>query len=182
MSDRLSYCIYKNYKGIIFKKHKDNSHLLFLPSDDYFYYFMLLGKDNTSEFYYAALLHRDDKIKMGFFIDEEKELLKNKFLEIESLKGIVKINDKDSWNIDLITPGKHIKSDIEVQFYDEGTVKLQGKRYLIYTLKFEFKEMIKEFPETENKIEKKMFFMKKLSKVKNLLRDYKSDDVKENKS
>ncbi|OQB41693.1 MAG: hypothetical protein BWY04_00689 [candidate division CPR1 bacterium ADurb.Bin160] len=163
---KVYYCVFKNKKGIIKKKHISNSHLFFIPMKDTFVYLMLYAVDeNKPNIYYALAIAEDDIYKQRLYLKEETLHFKGKFQVVEGIPCQSISIAENKQKISLEEPGEHIKSDI---FYKNlnDIVEMYGKKFPIIELKFDFAPL---FPEnTLRRGMKKMGARKKLAVVGNI--------------
>ena len=160
----IHYCVFHNYKGLIFKRHISNSHLLFIPTIDQFLYLILFGT-NDHNIIYGALLLKDYSFKMNVIINAQQKEFGKSFHDVESLFSICEQVGSEEYNIKLPNPGKYIKSDIHIKYYENNKVHLSGKDYYIYALDFVFDPLSPmDSIDSSNSIDLKMFEMRKLSR------------------
>jgi hypothetical protein len=168
---KLRYCIFKNFSGLILKKYKSNTHLLFIPTPDSFLYLLLIGSDENN-LHYGALLLKDDLIKMNMLITAQEKEFPNKFEDIEDLYCKTEETGQEEYLVHIPNKGKYIKSDIEIQFYEDQTIKLAGKEYFLYILSFDFNSLTPtEKINSVSPAKIKMIAMKKLSLIKSFIKD-----------
>ena len=129
MKNFLYYCILKNYKGILKKKHVGNTHLFFIPvSDSETFYLALLGKDSKEkDTYICQLIVRVPNNLRVKLVAAEKDHFKDRYLVIEALKCESNQTDPSNFNI-KIKKGKVVKSDL-VLTYDPSLSSDKQKMY-----------------------------------------------------
>lgn len=161
---KLYYGVFKNYKGLIFKTYISNSHVLFVPADNKFYIFLLLGyNENDPSLEYAAQIYSDDITKMDEIVKYYKNKVK-KFYLVESIlcNSIVK---NDTITINLNNPSEFIQSkQIKIKYYEKGTTTIEGNKYFVYTIRMKFNPLEKENMKSLKYVsDLKMMALKKLA-------------------
>jgi len=121
MDGTLHYYILKNYEGKLIKKHKNNTHLFFIPVDPKKYmYLILVGKIEDEEGIFASqLLVRLDEDILDDTIKGEIEYFGERFEKIESLKCKSSKKNSGKYQINFQKTGSHILSNLEIEYQIE---------------------------------------------------------------
>lgn len=118
MDGTIKYCIVKKYSGLLIKKHKNNTHLFFIPVDPKKYmYLALIGQLSDEEDKYAGqLLVKFSEELLDKTIEGEYEYFGERFIEVESLKCKSSNPSPGKYIITLPKKGINIKSNLEINY------------------------------------------------------------------
>lgn len=118
MDGTFYYYILKNYVGSVNKKHKNNTHLFFIPVEPKKYmYVILIGKLEDKENTFASqLLVRLDEELLDGLINGEMEHFGDRFVEIESRECKSLAQAPGKYLITFPKKGINILSDLEVEY------------------------------------------------------------------
>lgn len=132
MEGTIRYCVVKKYKGLFLRKHKNNTHLFFIPvAPKKYMYLALIGQMTDEENTYAAqLLVKLPEEIVDETINGEYDYFGKRFVEVESLKCNSKNPSPGKYIITISKKGDNIKSNLEIDYQVEYSTV--GKRiYLI---------------------------------------------------
>lgn len=132
MDGTIRYCVVKKYSGMFIKKHKNNTHLFFIPIDPKKYmYVALIGQLSEEEDTYAAqLLIKLSEEIIDQTIEGEYEYFGDRFVEIESLKCKSSNPSPGKYIINIPQKGFNIKSNLEITYEVEYST-IARRIYLI---------------------------------------------------
>lgn len=132
MDGTIRYCVVKKYSGILIRKHKNNTHLFFIPVDPKKYmYLALVGQLTEEEDTYAAqLLVKLPEEIIDQTIEGEYEYFGERFVEVESLKCKSTNPSPGKYIITLQKKGFNIKSNLEIN-YDVEYSTVARRIYLV---------------------------------------------------
>jgi len=132
MDGTIKYFVVKKYKGLLIKRHKNNTHLFFIPVDPKKYmYLALIGQLSDEEDTYAAqLLVRLPEEVIDETIEGEYEYFGERFVEVESLKCKSLNQSPGRYSIALPKKGFNIRSNLEIEYQVEYST-VSRRIYLI---------------------------------------------------
>ena len=115
------YCILKNYKDILKNKFDHNTHLFFFPlTDDKFIYLIVKGQMlDEDDSYVCKLMVETESHLLQPLINGEKEEFGKRFLVMEVLTCHIS-STPDGPIVHIDKKGNHIKSDVSLQYLDDG--------------------------------------------------------------
>ena len=151
MDGTFYYYILKNYKGALIKKHKNNTHLFFIPVDPKKYMYVaivgeMLEEDTNLEKSYASqLLVRLSEDILDNTISGEQEYFGNRFIKIEELRCKSSAQSPGVYEITFPKKGFHILSDLQIEYQ----IEYSSSERRIYLIKGDLNLETQEIKEKE---------------------------------
>lgn len=132
MDGIIRYCVVKKYKGLFMKKHKNNTHLFFIPVDPNKYMYLALVGQLTEEddTYVGQLLVKINEDIIDETINGEYDYFGDRFVEVESLKCHSTNPSPGKYIITISKPGFNIRSNLEIDYQIEYST-VTKRMYLI---------------------------------------------------
>jgi len=161
---RLYYHVFKNYKGLLRKKHKGNTQMLTvpeIPSPSYFTHGVIVGKlVSVDEEYDGSLalmtVAMDDISKIEQFVEALGPELGKNYELVESVPCNVIHGEENLYKVKILKKGEFIKSDLSI-LYSESVTKEVGRKM------FMIKGKIELYTDKIRPIQAKMMGMKKMA-------------------
>jgi hypothetical protein len=117
----LYYCVLKNYKGFLGKKHVGNTHALFCPiSEDQHAILAITGKlEKHENTYTSVLIYKVPSDMVDEIILRQIDEFGWKYEKLDKIKVAITQDSPDETKIELLQKSSFIKSNLNILFAEE---------------------------------------------------------------
>jgi len=130
------YCILKNYKGTLIKKHTGNTHIFGVPLENSFYYMSFIGRVTNYENTFIGILISELELSIyERFIEEQQKYFGERYVIVDAIPSVISTNKNHVIRIKPSFFTENILSNIKIRFLPEHSADF---RYYVIEGKFNF--------------------------------------------
>ena len=118
MAKNLYYCVLKNYKGHLIRRHRGNTHLFLIPVSQFEYLYLglvglMVGEENK---YATQLIVKIPSEIVISFINHEIKYFKGRYEVVDRVKCEPSKEEPGKYSIELLGNSYYFNSDLQLSY------------------------------------------------------------------